>query len=325
MNRKRSLSHFKRIRAALIVAVVYTLMPFYGHATQLPRYTSEVLCESLLSNLSRELSVPIPQAGQLKSIQDLTGMVFKVTFKNGSSFAMRLSPFTSSAPFEKYVADYLLKFTSIYTPPVRVLNPDEGRELLDAVNRIRRSDTPLDIKLSVTLAPYLERSTTGTQYFLENRITQHANELMRPADLKRIPESLRRSLVDIWALLAVLGVHDFHANNFLVPFAVSPPIAVPIDLGLWSEAYLRGLKDPFQSYAHNPRIFNPFQADGLDASENCSLIASEISPEMRAHLAALTPELIVAHAKSVGFLIEKSHVRGTIARAHFVARGCREY
>lgn len=227
---------------------------------------------------------------------------------------MRLSTSGTDPLFERFATTFLNRIPGIRTPAVRVLETSERHLLLSYLRRVvpdferlvtdseRHLSEQPRVEPNVSVANFVAGAEVGSDYIL-----QHAGFRDPLSTMQVITPSVRRQICDAWAVYTVLGISDFHAENWLI----RDGHVIPIDMAQLNYYFLSGDSSLSITGQH------PF---GMGSSQNedfLQAMARSTSSELREFLNRVQrePALVSRIAQQSGFMLRSDALRGVVVRA----------
>ncbi len=222
-----------------------------------------------------------------------------VTDQAGRQFFVRFQSKYDPTDFEVFASEFMAQAPGVQTPKLRWLTVEETRVLMTTLGR----DVPdtADIGGRATIAPYYPEIPNGAQYLESLGLDPQQITLEQ---IKQLPPRLVTKLADLWALETVLGMDDFHAQNWMI----KDGDVLAVDLANRTKAFTRGTET-----LDIPAARSPFGLADMDFTTR-RFLTRQVSPQMRAYLKKQTSTSMRATAVGAGYPLSQRELNGMLNR-----------
>lgn len=231
------------------------------------------------------LSVFFPMETGAAYLDRLAGFGFRKGAEN-AAVELRRSPATERASVKARIAEALeLQWASLAPDAKRAVLKD-----LKALALVEKSFGEGSPVASLVKGMDSDNSVVFTQ--------------LRESAWNHIPAKIQAQLADYWAIFTVLGISDFHADNWLI----HQDKVLAIDLAMLTAIFQRGiLKASWMAQ------LSPVGPPPSEAMRQAMI--SQVTPSTREFLKRLTRESIKRMAEEAGYAVTDRMVDGMLARA----------
>lgn len=222
-----------------------------------------------------------------------------VTDSEGRKYFVRFPSKFDPTDFEMFASEFLGKAPGVETPKLRRLSEAETKQLHEVLKRDVPDSAFPDGR--ATIAPFYEGMTSGLAYIRSRGIDSGEVTL---ENVKALPAELVTKLADLWALETILGIDDFHAENWMEHDGQ----VLGVDLANRSPTFVKGLVTIDISGAASP-----FGLGDLDYSTRRFLVRN-LSPALKRYLRGVKEEQIEAMAVGAGYRLSQRELDGIVMR-----------
>lgn len=161
-----------------------------------------------------------------------------------------------------------------------------------------------------TLDPSTNYTERGFVAQFKARLASHRISKVEELDemgFRQLPLHVRKQVAEAWAINCVLGITDFHNENWMI----EDGHVTPLDLANKSRMFQQGQPEL-------PDIYSPFSSTATVSKTAIAELTSLLSPELAERLRALTPAQILETAKASGFSVTGKQAIGMVERARLL-------
>lgn len=248
------------------------------------------------------------QLWQIRNVEVLSGRgVVRLDLADGRRLVVRSAQQMEADPqFESFAGAVMRTAPGIHVSPVQVLSDQASQKLKSVLQQDPRvlHYTQLQPPFSLTEYTPGARGDDALRYFGIDDPNPGNDEsiaaLLR--NMQRVPLNMRRQLSDLWVLYRMLGIWDFHFENWIHS---SDGKVHGIDFAFRSPWFDAGINIPEES------LMYPYANSAADLYPGIArALLRSVTPEILQYLQDLRPEAIQAISDASGFSLTPQALQG---------------